>query len=290
MDQRERAFWIDAGAGAARNPGGWGYLAEVLKRSADATLAVRNEDIARLRAVRVSSAHAGTLEPIPAMVGGVYMMLAGLALENLLKGIRIARAPDLVQPESKKPEALLDGRLTGHLKKEMFDAAGISLDPEEEGLVSRLERFIRWAGRYPVDKYALRMAGGASISGDDPQLFETLYSRVLDTFQREAAVRQAAVAAEDALRRWERREALLRVLETEHYERVEVDGVVQFLTAEPDEPGAAVVCCCGCMTSFTLNRARPAAICPSGILYHCTIYFDGFLGREMPRADSYPPD
>jgi len=93
----------------------------------------------------------------PAPVWPMYMMLAGLALENLLKGIQIARDPRLVLPSPSKRTALLASTLTRHLDLNLVRDAGVRLSPEEADLVERLSVFVVWGGRYPVPKDALAM-------------------------------------------------------------------------------------------------------------------------------------
>ena len=74
----------------------------------------------------------------------VYMMLMAFALENLAKGILIAREPDRVK------EAILkrwEG--DGHDLNELAEAAKLSLSSDEKRLLLNLSIHAVWMGRYP---------------------------------------------------------------------------------------------------------------------------------------------
>jgi hypothetical protein len=91
----------------------------------------------------------------------VFLFLVGLALENLLKGLLLARDPGLAA----------GGRLAreigdSHRLSTLFQRASIPLSTEQVKLVDRLSESILWAGRYPVpkteDKFQLpRLPSGA---------------------------------------------------------------------------------------------------------------------------------
>ena len=100
--------WIESAAGGARNPGNWMGRAEELKRAFDLLHAKwREEDVAFIRAEFEKVGRGELTGPSP-WLGSVAMLLAGLAIENVLKGILIARDPDLVQPCMKDPDRLID--------------------------------------------------------------------------------------------------------------------------------------------------------------------------------------
>jgi len=66
----------------------------------------------------------------------IALMLAGLALENLLKG-------RYVVVHGNRPYKT-------HDLVDLAAKAGVALDPSETRLVRRLTQFVTWSGRYPV--------------------------------------------------------------------------------------------------------------------------------------------
>lgn len=77
----------------------------------------------------------------------VYMLLAALALENLAKGILIARDPALVtSTELPRRKSWTDHR---RLPLWVRDA-GVQLDQRQEEVLKRLGEAAQWSGRYPV--------------------------------------------------------------------------------------------------------------------------------------------
>lgn len=75
------------------------------------------------------------------------LMLAGFALENLAKGLIIAKEPNVV---GDKELARWSVR-SGHEISGLFSRVGVLPESAAELVtVERLEYFARWAGRYPV--------------------------------------------------------------------------------------------------------------------------------------------
>jgi hypothetical protein len=69
----------------------------------------------------------------------------------------------------------LPGELKGHGIRARLRRLKISLSPEEEKLVRRLEIAVSWAGRYPVPLAAAEMRGTGTITrvvdGDEFSMF-----------------------------------------------------------------------------------------------------------------------
>jgi hypothetical protein len=99
----------------------------------------------RVRAVQGLVAH-GSPE--------VYMMLAGQAVENLVKGLYVREHPEVVRSAEQvanggsvlAPPANSHGTL--HLMGP--DRLGINLSEKERNIARRLELAVRWHGRYPI--------------------------------------------------------------------------------------------------------------------------------------------
>lgn len=81
------------------------------------------------------------------------MLLLGLAFENLIKGVYVARKPALVD------RIRLDRSLWqtdgGHGIRD-FAKSLMRLEPDEEELLDRLQEYVVWAGRFPVPTKAGR--------------------------------------------------------------------------------------------------------------------------------------
>jgi hypothetical protein len=80
----------------------------------------------------------------------IYRMLMGFSMENLLKGILIAE--DL--------EAVVDGKLNSvldsHGLKDLAEKiGGLKFTKLEKRVLSELESYVLWAGRYPAPKKAV---------------------------------------------------------------------------------------------------------------------------------------
>src|SRR6266540_1082577 len=136
MPTREEQFWINSAMGAARNPDAWMFTADRLKRAADQLLTVVDADRERMLADSKSlfeRLEVNSSEPPPLPVSPVYMMLAGLALENLLKGLRIAIDPKLIQPGPKPPYKMFPPPFSQHLDRTFVAHTRVTLTPLEEG-------------------------------------------------------------------------------------------------------------------------------------------------------------
>jgi len=78
--------------------------------------------------------------------GPVYMLLAGLAIETLIKGIIIAKHPDFVKQQK------LSGELTNHNLIDLYQTAGLMKSNDHYNLLLRLQNYVVIFGRYPVTK------------------------------------------------------------------------------------------------------------------------------------------
>lgn len=124
----------------ARQPYLWISSAEVLKDSADLVLARFRTALERAAPEREDTKIDLGISLFP-----VYMMLVGLAVENLLKGVLISKDHSLVE----------GGRLkkwggSGHDLTKLASDARLPLTNEEKELLARVAEFVRWAGKYPL--------------------------------------------------------------------------------------------------------------------------------------------
>jgi hypothetical protein len=75
----------------------------------------------------------------------IYMYLAGIVFENLLKGIILQREPDKLNEITK-----------GHELFNLFKLVDVTLSLEDEEFIKRVETYVIWAGRYPHPKVKVK--------------------------------------------------------------------------------------------------------------------------------------
>jgi hypothetical protein len=292
MDPREEQFWVQSGARTARNLAAWHGSGHRLKRAADLLRAQWKADLLELYRLRPG----GTF---PESVGGPMMLLAGFAIENLVKGLLIARDPSVVAGKADSPERLVHGVSARHLSVQLCGSAGVQLSAEEEDAVRRLEIFLLWAGRYPVPRDARRLgerhttaepqlASAASFSELELDVIDRLFERLAAELEREATQASMDEQEREKAALSERRAELLARLRG--IEPVVVHGGQVFEVGDDsrDEPASAVGCAGGCRATFRLTPRTPAAICSCGTLHWGEPFYDGSLRRELLRVASYP--
>ena len=108
----------------AKDPNSWLRKAEALKNAADA--------------VRVTFADF--------FQRPVYMLLAGLAVETLIKAIIVAKNPKFVEEDQ------LSSGLTTHNLKKLYQTASLLENNSRNDLLLRLQNYVENFGRYPVTR------------------------------------------------------------------------------------------------------------------------------------------
>jgi len=103
-----------------------------------------------------------TLAQAHALVNTAEMLL-GLAFENMIKGILVARDPTLIK------DGIPTGKLITHAVADLAHAEGLLLSDDEYRLLKVLEQYVLWLGRYPMprEKESYHDLIGVEI-GDDP--------------------------------------------------------------------------------------------------------------------------
>jgi hypothetical protein len=129
----------------------------------------------------------------------IFLFLIGLALENLLKGLLVARDGSLVS------EGRLSSEVANHKLSSLFQRAGITLSPEQRAFVERLSESVTWAGRYPVpkseDKFGLpQLPSGAyylpgTFFEDDEVKAQEIWETVVMVINSESSLRKAKLRA-----------------------------------------------------------------------------------------------
>ncbi len=123
---------------ALENSGSWLGLAWSLKRAAEEIDYYKHEN-----------ADINTPEGDFMFMWQIYNLLLGYSFENLLKGIVVAHRGSAGSGDK------MDKDLTTHNMGKLLDLIGhtnIQFSDDENKLLLDLERYVRWAGRYPLPK------------------------------------------------------------------------------------------------------------------------------------------
>ena len=100
----------------------------------------------------------------------MFQLLAGLALENLVKAVPIKKFGSGFEGKT------IPQWVEGHDLLKLFKRAGIELLSAEEDFLQRLTECVIWAGRYPVPKRIEHMEVGHETSDSDPEEFRKLFA------------------------------------------------------------------------------------------------------------------
>jgi hypothetical protein len=283
----DAAYWFDFARDAAQNPEGWRYAAGMLKVGADKLLDAHIEETRRIHDAYEQAGQAGRRDlseiyaelEVGPFLTPIYLMLSGLAIENLAKGIAVARNPQHGEPNDKGIVVKW-----GHLNSGLLTGFGIKLDANERVLVDRLATFVDWAGRYPVAREVEKMV----------RHFQLMFSAERDAIDALFKRLDEELVAVLPLHR-ERRERKLLERGVEFYVKLgllpteEIDGVVYFVDVDGEAAPLWVATYCGaCSTQINLGERTPAALCRCGDFHYSWIWWDGSLGRAIPGNDVLP--
>lgn len=111
--------------------------------------------------------------------GGVFLLLAGLALENLAKSLYVL---------THRPE-VSDGKLPPEVKNHdivrILGCAEIEVTPREGEFLGKVSKAVRWSGRYSAPVRAKAMERVRVVTSlDDLSQFRALFRRLQKEFQR----------------------------------------------------------------------------------------------------------
>jgi hypothetical protein len=141
IDKRSpRDFWDEQHKRLASEQTVWVLTADQLLRAFELLAQQAKTDAMQIREQKIY---------VPG-VSGTAIMLGALAIENLLKAVRLPQVTPLFDSRG---AFVLD---THDILKLAEDAA-IPLTSEERALLERLEQFVTWAGRYPIPLFSEAM-------------------------------------------------------------------------------------------------------------------------------------
>jgi hypothetical protein len=156
----------DSFAVQSTDPGAWYELARTLRIAAEPIqrrlfeIAEIPQNIEGIRLEKLAYVRA-------------YMLLTGLAFENLLKAIALLRHQSIKDLNQRG----------GHGLVGMAEWLTLELAPPERDYFRRLEEYVVWAGRYPVPRAARTYVTSErnrllSFRSDDPRLSEALFEKL----------------------------------------------------------------------------------------------------------------
>jgi hypothetical protein len=170
VDEPTRRQWEHV----ARSPVQWLISAEDLKACAELV----GQRFVEYFATRIPPGASESTEGVPAVsFGPIFQMLAGYSIEALVKGICVAREPDVIV-EGELPEWL-----TTHDLEALLRRANVQLADADQRFLRRLHLSVVWSGRYPVPKSAGQFQKFSS-SGD-LAAFRRLYDILVPVLQEE---------------------------------------------------------------------------------------------------------
>lgn len=286
--------WAESIAAGARNPNNWLAVADRCRRAFSVLETVwRAEMVEISRSIRRGYI-VGMRDPeANRSVGPPAVMLCGFAIENLLKGILIARSPARVQPNALKPDRMFNWSGGGHDLSSLAKEAEVIVSAREAETLGVLADFSIWAGRYPVAQRAPNMRptegrpyGRGSFTSDDIEDFKSLFGRCREMLVHEAMEWQTARDSEQTVESHDRRDELLSRLSKP--DRSEMEGIWMF--REPNETNddeRCLVVCGGCGAEMSLCARLPAVICRCNVLHHWER--KKVAGRLQTVVTSYRP-
>ena len=104
-----------------------------------------------------------------------FVLLAALAIENLLKGVLVVDHPEYVK----------DGKLRGKIIRShdlliLAKEANVDLDEDEKALCELGTSAIKGWGRYPISADVSKMTSMVAIKGTAGEVFEHLFDRLAE--------------------------------------------------------------------------------------------------------------
>ena len=124
-----------------------------------------------------------------------YLMLCGMALENLLKGILVSRNPGSIEP-TRINRGLWRGGEHPHDLLHLCKLAEMETNEVETDMLLRMSEAVHWNGRYPIPIRSGQLERTTTLHGRkrslrtftdrDPSLFEALYEKLRIVLEDEA--------------------------------------------------------------------------------------------------------
>lgn len=172
----QEALWKKQFGWARTEPIAWALYADSMTRSFEIVATQSESDElanAQQRDAYSRWKQANDGSPQPPVKGIIHlwptaMMLAGFAVELLLKGIAVQNL--CIVADIQANNKAVTSRLWTHRLRDIAGLAGVALDANEAYLCERLEAFLTWAARYPIAKNHEAMTPQAAPGGGQAPL------------------------------------------------------------------------------------------------------------------------
>ncbi len=105
-------------------------------------------------------------------IAEVSLMIYGLAIENLVKGIIISENPELIK------NGKIDKRLISHNLSKLLSEVNVTLKKDEKEMILILEDHIKWKSKYPISKNSKQY----TITGLKPKfkiIIDRIYNKLM---------------------------------------------------------------------------------------------------------------
>jgi hypothetical protein len=151
----------------AESPEAWHNTALGLMHSSDVIWTRWLERLSRLRGGKSRAFAPDEGADIVYLLPASYL-LRGLAIENLLKGLLVARDPSQVRRAIR-----WNVSRGGHDLVQLSRLAGLDIDEDEQRVLDALTEAVIWAGRYPVPRNHEGLPGFGIPTGMRPGKLDT---------------------------------------------------------------------------------------------------------------------
>jgi hypothetical protein len=157
----------------ARSPVAWLDTAMTLRESALTIGRLFIDDLQR----RLPPGGSETTHGVqPISFGPIFQMLAGYAIEALVKGIIVAKT-DVIDGK------YLSKEFRSHDFDKLLQLAGVTFAESHMTFIRRLGDAVPWVGRYPVSSGAAAMQPWKRSSARDLPMFDAIYDRLVAALQ-----------------------------------------------------------------------------------------------------------
>jgi hypothetical protein len=289
----EAEFFEWSNIEGARNPGNWIAHGKALMASSRAIREAWAASVTRMAAgIEAAAARGwppGSFEDDDHEEGirrsaNIGLMLAGQALEDLLKALIVARDPTVVGPGRTRGRLFDEGLGHNLVALAEDERTGAAISDAERDLLHRLTEFVKWAGRYPLAMTfdAMRRPDLRMVNDSEFPAIDALYERFRDLAWRVLLDEYTPrYTAEECRRSIESRKRAIDWLAEHADAQQQPDGTVRYVarSAEDDIGSGGVIACCACGLQVNLSGRVRAATCGcSATLYFVDRAYHG--GRE----------
>lgn len=206
------------------------------------------------------------------------VMLWGFALENLAKGLIVAKKSGSI---SRAKDGELKTRwIQSHELKKLMKRAGVALSNEEKDLLSLLSQVTIWGGRYPAPFGQSYKRLDMEWNDQRKKCFDGIYDKLhkaltieVTEYNEDNAQKRKALESAEYRRLREELDSNSRMTRLDN-------GVVNYQARrKPPTQDIASISCAKCHTQFEVGKKIEAALCLCETLYYAKYQYDGDRGR-----------